>query len=1565
MIPQIREINLPAYATLQHATVTLADMGDRTITTQIKIDGDIVPNFVGREGTDAHGQDWELEFKGERYILPIRKPQATKDNTTINSLIDLTFYHWGIFQLKRFFFVELASVQSGTAIADKYIASLRVNLPGFAMALDNILRFYFPDRSIYVYQKNGSYINPDLTDYDEGTKAIEINHSYIWDVLQKTQELFDCRFDIELDQSGNYAIKFGYPTEEITHVFQYGYNGGLLSLQRQVQDDNIRNQLLGRGGSQNLPYMYFKDYEKFHYGSENSAYQNHGLPDPDAIPELENIYFGELRDSNFRSYIQGWKVNPRRQMSTADGWSVSIEAGVFVESVDNAPDDFWNGRVKTYSFDSQRAADDWAYAKGASDKKFDPVEYVKDDESIREYGLLQAGLDNNEDIFPTIQGMSLQLPCEKDGHNGHIVKTRADEVVDVEEVETDVIPSTGVSVYDRHREAVSAVNEIQTSAYESGFYWHVPAVGLSTVTRRFKIEDGKKGYIGLPPKISATLNYVKTTRVSSSSGVGPETTSIGSQEIDCELTLWEVRDSSGNVVADHMHLAPGEYYISALIDCDAIDIPRSNIWSSPIVVITGISDAVVKIGIAVDVTDYDFNGDAIEPGPVSTVTLQPEESAVVTLQSETFHVEDGALIADVPVICSPGAMLKNTRRIMTAGGEEVEGSSLTAGDYYVEVDCEITNTDMDSAHTYGLNIGVIFIYYGTQTESWKPTFDIWVKNIFETDRSKYSNDEEYAQAVWGPLISSEEMAITFTTGNLSGHSDWEFKINAFSYDNSKLLTITDDEGVEHIVRSEWRLTLIKSDAEADAIHQYVPYKDFNAVPKDRFFFTGIYLPWSYVYAAEARLNVYKEDALLQAKDINPTWVVSLDKIRLHDPGMETEKLKPGSRTWIKDGRFTPQTGVPLFISSITYNFLEEIVGTGLPDIDIVLTDKVQPSMSPVEQIKGDIEDLSTQVSGLSNVDKAIRRLCDMIYLRKDGNSEISYSPTRIARTLSSQNFTQGAVSGEGWGAYQDANGDSVIEVDKIVARKELNVNSLVVNQVTSIGGKEILSAANMTISQVMYDEDGNYICYFDQRGGSLSNLFKVDDVAFSQIFDDKNKETKYYKRRVIEVGLDNIVLSAEDVDGDGEPAEGDVVAQYGNYTDKNRQYVIIRDVIGGGYEQMLSGLSSVSSRGKEYYFAGMVKGGSEEFIGLNDSDDAELLDYDNLRLGYVKKSDSPRWFVGDSDGEYAEWKNGRLFVKGVIEVTGGNVAHLANALAADNTIIAGGMVLSSFMGVKDSQDNIVAAINGSDQIADYYDNSVGGHGILMFASGIPVSGVAKTDASTRIFADGTIITNKLIATSANISGDVTTGNLTATGGAIGGININQNGLGISSISPGSSSAVSGMYLSGQYIGFSDGSNVRAYFGSNVLPAVAGFPGAISVEMSTNSPTDLKAIGASVSVSGYRDSIAFQSNAGVFAGLRPDIRVINSDTVLTDNLTTTFIVSGDCQINLPQTFEKGETYIFCIQNVTATIAGVNKQIVLGDNRVVSSVQIAAGNPGILFVTYSGGTYWYATFIRTSW
>lgn len=1557
MIPKIREVNLPTYATLSGATVSLSDMGDRVITAQVKIDyskdGDI--EMIGTDG-----QPWELEFKGERYIQPITKPQASKENTSRFAIYDLTFQHWAIYQMKRFFFVALANVDSGTPIVDKYIVPLALNLPEFAKALDDILRFYFPDRSIYVYEQDGSYINPDLTDYDTQTKYIEIDHSYIWEVLQKTYELFDCRWSIEKDNEGNYAIKFGYPVTEISHIFSYGYEGGLTRIERQVQDDDIRNQLLGRGGSKNLPYMYFKDYEKFHPNSQDSAYMNYGLPDPDAIPELENILFSELRESNFRSYIQGWKVNEHRIMSTADGWSVTEEGGVFTEEVEGADESFWANRIKVYSYDAERAEEDWAYKKGATDLRFDPVEYVKDDESIEIYGVLQGGLENNEDIFPSIQGMEVELPCVKEGHDGHLVVTLADEVVDVEEVTTDVIKSASdgnpAEVQTEITSPVVVSTGTSTQVGTNPLRVTFAAPGTIVVqTEPFEVAEGYYGNVIYPPTLDAHARYQiqYTPIVGGVQGSSKISAEIDAKEFVSRVLDWAVYNyDTREALTYSTNLPPGKYYIVATYETVGITetIPEQSFENGYIIQRPNfVQPNSVRIRVSATATcySYNFNGEVIPnadgTSPISeTKTIQPNSSALFEMVGSQLSVPaSGALMVECPVSVTPkeSALTEITLKILDLNSRQfVNNSNLPEGDYELRVDVKVTNSDRDYSHPFTVSLLPAFLYYNSDGDDWKPTFDIWIKNIFNTDRAAYDTDQKYVDGVWLPLRSTEEMAVTFTTGNLSRHSDWEFKVanGGIAYDNSKILTITDDQGVEHEVRSEWRLTLIKSDAEADAIHKYVPYKDFNAAPYDRFLFTGIYLPWAYVYAAEKAENAYKEAALLKSKDILPTWVVATDKVRMEQTGLG-DIIKPGDKLWVKDSRFTPDVGVQLYAQSITYTWSDSNnTGMKLPDIEIVLSDKVETALSSVQRIQGDIEVLSTQLKGLSNIERAIRKVGDVIYLRKDGFEDTTYSPTRVARTLSSENYRQGIVGGAGWSTYIDENGDSVVEVDKILARKELNVNSLVVNQITAIGGKEILSAASFEITRVEQTEDG-ILCFFDQRGGSVANLFEEGDIAMSQMFDAENNQTRFYKKEVLEVSANSVLLSRSvHSAGDAEPAVGDILVQYGSYTTASRQYVIIRDVIGGGYTRMLSGLSSVEANGDEYYFAG------------------------------VQSGSSPRWFVGNMLGEYAEWANGELTIKGKVTVTGGNLSYLIGSLpeADSSTQIEGGLVLSNIIGVKDENDDIVALINGVS--AEGFEDA--DHGTLMIAAGITDITDPAEYAATRIFGDGTIITSKLIATNAEISGSVS-----AQSGTIGGFEIASDHIGLARTSSqtGLSMYPDMLRLHGQtgnlvYPGIVNdariGYEVGPLGGASRMSVMLGL-------VSTGSAANLTSgyrIGAYIDIPDASEDVrgtAIYCPNGMYSGLRPQIDFLQDENV-TLNEFQNIIVSNNASartITLPSQPKIGQYYeILHMTTVNLTISSAFPIYSLYDGVFLFSQSIPSrGVSRLWFVdrtaTISGTTY----------
>jgi hypothetical protein len=163
-------------------------------------------------------------------------------------------------------------------MADNYIVPLRLNIAEFVTYLNNVLKYYYGD----TYKV---FLNPDY-EYDEtDRKDIDINYTKIWDVITKIYEWFGVRWawDTQSDNGEYYSIKIGYPSIDVSHIFEYGFDGGLLKFERQVQNAEIANVVFGRGSADNIPYRYFK----------NKSEDNPTFPaDPDWIPEFAKLLNG-------------------------------------------------------------------------------------------------------------------------------------------------------------------------------------------------------------------------------------------------------------------------------------------------------------------------------------------------------------------------------------------------------------------------------------------------------------------------------------------------------------------------------------------------------------------------------------------------------------------------------------------------------------------------------------------------------------------------------------------------------------------------------------------------------------------------------------------------------------------------------------------------------------------------------------------------------------------------------------------------------------------------------------------------------------------------------------------------------------------------------------------------------------------------------------------------------------------------------------------------------------------------------------------------------------------------
>ena len=192
--------------------------------------------------------------------------------------------------------------------------------------------------------------------------------------------------------------------------------------------------------------------------------------------------------------------------------------------------------------------------------------------------------------------------------------------------------------------------------------------------------------------------------------------------------------------------------------------------------------------------------------------------------------------------------------------------------------------------------------------------------------------------------------------------------------------------------------------------------------------------------------------------------------------------------------------------------------------------------------------------------------------------------------IESANFSTGAL-GAGFCLKKDENGDSYLEVDRMLVRKVATFIQLLIQQIKHVGGQIILTPASMSCVKVE-DKGDYYRCYFENTDGerTIEQEFVVGDLARAQTFNVKegvndNVTNTYYWRAVVGTGDNYIDLSKTDCDaGSTEPTVGDDIVQLGNKSDATRQAAIILSAYGNDapYFKLYRGINSYSLDGKEF-----------------------------------------------------------------------------------------------------------------------------------------------------------------------------------------------------------------------------------------------------------------------------------------------------------------------------------------------------------------------------------------------
>lgn len=432
------------------------------------------------------------------------------------------------------------------------------------------------------------------------------------------------------------------------------------------------------------------------------------------------------------------------------------------------------------------------------------------------------------------------------------------------------------------------------------------------------------------------------------------------------------------------------------------------------------------------------------------------------------------------------------------------------------------------------------------------------------------------------------------------------------------------------------------------------------------------------------------------EEIMRTWETAFDTGSLNtDKNRQEEQLGE----WAKMFRLNKVTDMIEVLKDITEAVIHRIyIGAR----KILITDVFTSSD----------EDLSKRTDDQSlPTTKYLQNFVDGRFLSKISEDETEFLLKLLGGVITprvqSQSFTPGSL-GNGYTVQMNENGQSYIEVDKLLVRMQAIFQKLSIAETDIAGSTLVLNAGpRITCTKVeIYDSsevyfvddteayfsDGNRVyadgyirCYFlnDDGEKTVENSFKVGDFVRSQTFNIKagvyeNVSNHYYWRKVIGVGDDYIDLAVQDCDaGSDLPKEGDAIVQFGNETDPDRQNLIVFSAYGEGapYITFYKGIDSYTLNGKDQFSVGYDSVTQECY----------LRNYGRAYIGLRDESSYLR----------VEPSMNKILFKGDVEITGGFNDEIAKYIGytggwsemvgeaiKDKALIKGGYINAELLDVK-------------------------------------------------------------------------------------------------------------------------------------------------------------------------------------------------------------------------------------------------------------------------------------------
>lgn len=469
------------------------------------------------------------------------------------------------------------------------------------------------------------------------------------------------------------------------------------------------------------------------------------------------------------------------------------------------------------------------------------------------------------------------------------------------------------------------------------------------------------------------------------------------------------------------------------------------------------------------------------------------------------------------------------------------------------------------------------------------------------------------------LIAGETIGAHFTSGSLNGW-DFELSINESHFDKKfEIIAQTQDSGEERPI--------------------IIPNESLHPEPGDTFVLTGVNLPEERIREAEQELlEAGKSWAAKNSSDTdvypcptNPVYCQENDKN--YDVGQKVLLVGP---RFGEQGRLSRIQGYEKklyneYIATYTvgdntaysrFGKIEKSIGAAAYAERIGVVSGVG-----IYLIRSKY-DLTYPTDYNTYSALAIETL--FLNKRKGGvvqGDTLFSEDVAVGGDIVSRDFRQGDFSGAGYAMYKDAAGNSVVEADRLIVRKDAVFNELVIRQTDFVTGETVFSCGGFECTSVEETATA-YRCYYNNHDGAKYSGLKVgDQVRCQRYAAEGNTVIKYYWRLVTAVTENYVDLSKTDADGNGIPDVGDNIVQFGNRTDVARQSAVVIDATNGGSIVILAHIDSYTLSEKNYVGQGVNPFTGEAYMYVYGDmffGDRDLSDPDSTYITYQRREGATR-----------------------------------------------------------------------------------------------------------------------------------------------------------------------------------------------------------------------------------------------------------------------------------------------------------------------------------------------------